>query len=261
MIVAIGIGALQYVIRSRDELWPGVPVVFTFVDPQLLSALPADFTGTTFRLKLSDMIAAARVVVPSLNRIAVVGDPLQTLVPYFWQTLVISAVVVVQTLLLAALFYEDRRRRRLEANAQVLMAELTHMSRVVTAGQLTASIAHEIRQPLAAIATFGNASINWLKHKTPDLDEVRSNLDNMVEQVHRADDVIKSVTALFKKESTTRRDVNLNELVQQVLTYIASDKFEQDCAGNEFHPKPAADRYGRPGSATAGHSESDHECN
>jgi len=105
-----------------------------------------------------------------------------------------------------------------EANAQVLMTELTHMSRVVTAGQLTASIAHEIRQPLAAITTFGNASINWLKHKTPDLDEVRSNLDNMVKQVYRVDDVIKSVTALFKKDSTARRDVNLNELVQQVLT-------------------------------------------
>ena len=133
----------------------------------------------------------------------------------------ISAVVVLQALLIAALFYEDRRRRRSEANAQVLMAELTHMNRVVTAGQLTASIAHEIRQPLAAIATFGSAGINWLKHKTPDLDEVRSSLDNMIEQVHRADDVIKSVTALFKKESTTRREVNLNELVQQVLTSTA----------------------------------------
>ena len=379
VIVAVGVGALQYVLRSRDEIWPGVPVVFTFVDPQLLSALPADVTGTTFRLKLSDMIAAARVVVPDLNQIAVVGDPLNTLVPYrhmqdeipavtatglqiidltgrpmreirtrvanlpartailypgmysdgegtyltpveglrrfadaanrpiivtaetqlgpgtggyiavpsaigqgaavqvlrilqgeraaaipvsegnfikpifdwrqlqrwgvsestlppgseikfreltiweqyFWQMVAISAVVVLQALLIAALFYEDRRRRRSEANAHVLMAELTHMNRVVTAGQLTASIAHEIRQPLAAIAAFGNAGINWLKHKTPDLDEVRSSLDNIIKPVHRADDVIKSVTALFKKESTTRREVNLNELVQQVLTSTA----------------------------------------
>ena len=84
MIVAVGVGALQYVLRSRVELWPAVPVVFTFVDPQLLSALslPADVTGTTFRLKLFDMVAAGRVVVPDLNQIAVVGDPLGTLVPY-----------------------------------------------------------------------------------------------------------------------------------------------------------------------------------
>ena len=83
VIVAVGVGALQYVLRSRAELWPAVPVVFTFVDPQLLSALaPADVTGTTFRLKLFDMVAAGRAVVPDLNQIAVVGDPLNTLVPY-----------------------------------------------------------------------------------------------------------------------------------------------------------------------------------
>ena len=82
VIVAVGAGALQYIIRSRDELWPAVPVVFTFVDPQLLGRLPADVTGTTFRLKLSDMIVAARAVVPDLDRIALVGDPLKTLVPY-----------------------------------------------------------------------------------------------------------------------------------------------------------------------------------
>ena len=82
VIVAIGAGALQYVLRSREEIWPAVPVVFTFVDPQYLSALPADVTGTTFRLKLSDMISAGRLVVPDLNRIALVGDPLNTLVPY-----------------------------------------------------------------------------------------------------------------------------------------------------------------------------------
>jgi hypothetical protein len=82
VIVAVGAGALQYVLRSREEIWPAVPVVFTFVDPQLLSALPANVTGTTFRLKLSDMIAAARAVVPDLSRIALVGDPVETLVPY-----------------------------------------------------------------------------------------------------------------------------------------------------------------------------------
>jgi hypothetical protein len=71
VIVAVGVGALQYVLRSRAELWPAVPVVFTFVNPQLLGALPTDVTGTTFRLKLSDMVAAARAVVPDLNQIAV----------------------------------------------------------------------------------------------------------------------------------------------------------------------------------------------
>ena len=68
VIVAIGTGTLQYILRARQELWPAVPVVFTFVDPLSLSGLelPADVTGTTFRLKFSDMVAAARAVVPDL---------------------------------------------------------------------------------------------------------------------------------------------------------------------------------------------------
>ena len=82
VIVAVGVGALQYVLRSREQIWPGVPVVFTFVDPSLLNTLPTNVTGTTFRLKLSEMISAARLVVPDLSQIALVGDPLNTLVPY-----------------------------------------------------------------------------------------------------------------------------------------------------------------------------------
>ena len=54
------------------------------------------------------------------------------------------------------------------------------MNRVVTAGQLTASIAHEIRQPLSSIASFGSAGLNWLKHHPPNLDKVRSGLENIV---------------------------------------------------------------------------------
>ena len=377
VIVAVGAGALQYVLRTRAELWPAVPVVFTFVDPQYLSALalPDDVTGTTFRLKFSDMISAGRVVVPDLDQIAVVGDPFNTLVPYkhfqdeipdviatglqiidltglpmrevrarvaklpdrtailypgmysdgegtyltpveglrrfadaanrpiivtaetqvgpgiggyiampsaigqgtavqvlrilqgeraatipvsegnyvkpvfdrrelqrwgisesvlppgseirfrqpsiweqyFWTMLAFSTVLALQTALIILLFYEDRRRRRSEANAQMLMGELAHINRVVTAGQLTASIAHEIRQPLNSIATFSSAGLNWLKHNPPNLDKARNGLEKIIDQVHRADEVIKSVTAIFKKASPTQCEVDVNELVQQVL--------------------------------------------
>ncbi len=65
------------------------------------------------------------------------------------------------------------------------------MNRMATAGELTASIAHEIRQPLAAIVSHGGAGLNWLKKKVPDLDEVRLGLQRIVSEGHRADEVIK----------------------------------------------------------------------
>ena len=140
---------------------------------------------------------------------------------YFWQMVAILAALMMQTWLIIALIWEDRRRRRSEANAQALTGELAHMNRVATAGQLTASIAHEIRQPLSSIASFGSAGLRWLKHDPPDLDKARSGLENVVAQVHRADDVIKSVTALFKNEATARTEVYVNALVQQVLISTA----------------------------------------
>ena len=98
------------------------------------------------------------------------------------------------------------------------MHEMARMNRLATAGELSASIAHEIRQPLAAISVSGQAGLNWLKRQVPNLNEVREALENVVTASHRADDVIKGVKAMFKHESTARTEVNLNELVQQVIT-------------------------------------------
>jgi C4-dicarboxylate-specific signal transduction histidine kinase len=97
------------------------------------------------------------------------------------------------------------------------MTELAHMNRLATAGQLSAALAHEIRQPLASIASSGSAGLNWLNSTVPDLEEVRTALQTVVRQSHRADDVIKGVRAIFSQESTVRTQVNLSDLVEEVL--------------------------------------------
>jgi signal transduction histidine kinase len=86
---------------------------------------------------------------------------------------------------------------------------------------MSASIAHELRQPLAAIAMSGVAALNWLKKQVPDLNEARSALEAVVSEGHRADDVIKSVRAMFRDESPARAPINLNELIQEVMTITA----------------------------------------
>jgi signal transduction histidine kinase len=144
-----------------------------------------------------------------------------------WRVILVFVVVLLQFVLIASLLYEDRRRRRAESQASELMLDLTHMNRVATAGQLVASIAHEIRQPLAAIVFSGGAGLNWLANKVPNLEEVRDALTAIVKEGHRADDVIKNIRAMFRHEAMPRTYVDLNELVRQVLT-LASRAIESN---------------------------------
>jgi signal transduction histidine kinase len=137
---------------------------------------------------------------------------------YRLHILAVLAAVLLQGALICWLVYEHWRRQIAEADALNRMTELARLNRVATAGQLAAAIAHEIRQPLSAIASSGNAGLNWLKHKVPNLEEARSALRAVVEQSHRADDVIKSVRSMFNNERSVRTQVNLNEIVEQVLT-------------------------------------------
>jgi C4-dicarboxylate-specific signal transduction histidine kinase len=126
-----------------------------------------------------------------------------------------------QSVLIGWLLYADVRRRRAEANAALLASELTHSNRVATAGQLAASIAHEIRQPLTAIVSSAHAGLNWLKRSPPDIGEARHALESVVGQGHRADDVIKHMRAMFRKEPGERSRCPLNDLVRQVLRLAA----------------------------------------
>jgi len=80
VIVALGAGALEYALRWRASLWPETPIVFGLADPATVETLnlPADVTGHTSRLALADMVAAAKIVVPGLRHLAIVGDRLET---------------------------------------------------------------------------------------------------------------------------------------------------------------------------------------
>ncbi len=390
VIVAVGFGALQYVLRSREELWPAVPVVFTFIDPQLLKTLPADVTGTTFRLKLADMVTAARVVVSHLDRIALVGDPLKSLVPYqhfqdeiltvaatglqiidltgmpmrevrvrvaslpersailypgmysdgegtyltpveglkrfadvanrpiivtaetqvgpgiggyiavpsaigqgaavqvlrilggerpaaipvsegnfvkpvfdwrqlqrlgikesalppgsevrfrepsLWelyreQILAILAVLLMQSGLISWLVFEHRRRQLAEIQSRNVMSELAYMNRRAAAGELSASIAHEVNQPLTGISTRASAALRWLRAEKPNLEKVGTSLEQIIAATHRAADIVASVRSMFKRETSQRLPVDINELIRAVLAIARTDLLKN---GVELH--------------------------
>jgi signal transduction histidine kinase len=136
---------------------------------------------------------------------------------YRWRILLFTAGLLLQSVLITWLLYAERRRRAAEANAAMLFTEVAHSNRVSTAGALTASIAHEIRQPLTAIVSGASAALNWLNRSTPDLGEARVALQNIINEGHRADDVISNIRAMFRKDVLPREPSDMNRLIRQVL--------------------------------------------
>jgi len=112
----------------------------------------------------------------------------------------------------------DITERKLGEEAlQKAQAELAHVTRVTTLGELTASIAHEINQPLAAIVSNANAGLRWLSNESPDLQETREAIRRIIRDGNRAGDVISKMRALFKKAPMTKERFDLNEAVEEVV--------------------------------------------
>jgi C4-dicarboxylate-specific signal transduction histidine kinase len=102
-------------------------------------------------------------------------------------------------------------------------AELTHVTRVMTLGELTASIAHEVNQPLAAIVTNGNACLRWLAGSTPNLSEARLAVERIIKDSYRASEVISRIRSLVKKAPPRNDWVDLNEVIVEVLALAQNE--------------------------------------
>src|ERR1044072_125926 len=102
-------------------------------------------------------------------------------------------------------------------------AELTHVTRVMTIGELTASIAHEVNQPLAAIVTNGNACLRWLGGATPNLSEARQAVQRIIKDSYRASEVIARIRTLVKKSPPRNDAVDLNEVIVEVFALAQSE--------------------------------------
>jgi C4-dicarboxylate-specific signal transduction histidine kinase len=139
---------------------------------------------------------------------------------YRWQIVIIAGALLLQTLLIVGLFYERHRRREAEVTSRKHLSELAHMNRNSTAGELSASIAHEITQPLAAIMSNGKAGLHWLAKATPDLDQVRASFEAVIAATHHAGNVIQAIRSMFKKSDEERVAVNPNQLIHEVLELL-----------------------------------------
>jgi len=118
-------------------------------------------------------------------------------------------------------------RRRAEAEAREseqryrnVQAELEHANRVATFGQIAASIAHEVKQPIAASVISAEAALRWLSRRPPDLEVIRRLLHSIVKDGNRAGDVIDRIRELIRKAPPRKEQVDINKAIRQVIELI-----------------------------------------
>jgi predicted ATPase/signal transduction histidine kinase len=110
--------------------------------------------------------------------------------------------------------------RLAERELQKTQADLAHVMRVTSLGELTASIAHEVNQPLGAVLINAEACLSWLDHQQPNLTEAHAALERIVRDGTRAGEVIRRVRTLAKKTDAKMAPVNLNEVLSEALTLV-----------------------------------------
>ncbi len=142
--------------------------------------------------------------------------------------LMIFAALFAQAALIGWLIYEHRRRHLAEIQSRNAMTELTYMNRRAAAGQLSASIAHEVLQPLTGIATRASAGLRWLRAETPNLEKAGTALEQIVIASHSASDIITSVRAMFRKDTSERLPVDINGIILAVLAIVRIDLQKND---------------------------------
>jgi signal transduction histidine kinase len=143
-----------------------------------------------------------------------------------YRTQILAAIVVIlaQTLLILWLIYEQRRRHLAEIQSRNAMADLTRMDRAARAGLLSASMAHEVNQPLVGISMQAVGALHWLRAEPPNLEKVGISLQRIADDSSRAADVITSIRALFKKGSAIRkRPISINRVIRNALAILRVD--------------------------------------
>jgi signal transduction histidine kinase len=147
---------------------------------------------------------------------------------YSLQIALIISVVLLQAGLITALLREHRRRQTAEVQARQRMAELAHVNRFSTAGELTASIAHEINQPLGSILTNAETAQAILKSQRsdiadlPDIVELGEIVKDILQDDRRATEVIRRMRSLLKKAPFELKSLDLNDLVRETVEFLST---------------------------------------
>jgi PAS domain S-box-containing protein len=124
---------------------------------------------------------------------------------------------------LAGIAIERKMAREERERLRLLQADLAHINRVTMMGELTASLAHEVNQPIAAALTNANTCLRWLTRDHPDLEEARAAASRIVKDQTRAAEIISRIRLLFKKSTPEWEVVDVNESIREMIVLLRSE--------------------------------------
>jgi PAS domain S-box-containing protein len=124
---------------------------------------------------------------------------------------------------LAGIAIERKLAREERERLRQAQADLAHINRVTTMGELTASLAHEVNQPIAAAVTNANTCLRWLMRDQPEVEEARAAATRIVKDGKRAADIVSRIRLLFKKGTPERESVDVNELIREMIVLLRSE--------------------------------------
>jgi signal transduction histidine kinase len=167
-------------------------------------------------------IVSSTIVWTTIFGIGHFGDPSLSMTNRILEAQACILFVALAANVLAALFAERRESEARLVHSNMLL-ERERDNKLMNLEAITASIAHEVRQPLTAIVTSGAAALRWLERTPPDHDEVRAALHRMISDGHRASEVIDGIRALFRKDDQGGEQVDVNEIVRGVLEALRGE--------------------------------------
>jgi C4-dicarboxylate-specific signal transduction histidine kinase len=124
---------------------------------------------------------------------------------------------------LAGIAIERKLAREERERLRQARADLAHINRVTTMGELTASLAHEVNQPIAAAVTSANSCIRWLTADVPNLDKARAAAERIVKDGTRAAEIISRIRLLFQKGTRQLELVDVNEVIEQMIVLLRGE--------------------------------------
>jgi NO-binding membrane sensor protein with MHYT domain len=138
-------------------------------------------------------------------------------------TLALAVAGITFVILAFASIVSVSERKRAEEALHKARADLAHINRVTTMGELTASLAHEVNQPIAAAVTNANACLRWLTSDLPNLEEARASALSIVKDGMRAGEIISRIRLLFQKGTPQRESVDVNEIIREMVVLLRGE--------------------------------------